>query len=73
MTDLSLIKCIKCTYREQITGETYFLRQSLDKTFRSTKMFRQREISSDKLGLWSNAVEGAHQESIPVKVILDAY
>lgn len=36
---------------------TYFLRQSVDKTFRSTKIFRQRETSNDIVGLWSNAVE----------------
>lgn len=37
--------------------KSHFLRHSRDKTFRSTKIFRQREISNEMLGLWSKAVD----------------
>ena len=36
---------------------TYFLRHLVDRTLKSTKIFRQRETSNDMVGLWSNAVE----------------
>ena len=48
---------------------SHFLRHSRDKTFRSTKIFRQREISNEMLGLWSKAEDKANSTPHYMKIL----